>query len=422
MEPNSTHEPQQKAEGGARQSAPHIPSWAISLAVLGIAVAIFLVVYGNWNAWEGDWRVQKTDDAYVHADATALSTKASGVLARMEVADYQHVKTGQLIASLRDDDYKAQLDGAESALRATQAGLDELHHQEEIADSKVAGAQAGVAAAESQIAAAQAGIAAANSTIRDAEAALAGVRAQFQNASEEIDRQQGLFAAKATTLQKLQNQQAQTAAARALRDTRESDVIAAEAQLQARRADLKRAQAGLASSCADVAAAISSRRLLTAKEQQLRAEISARQASVEAARVALGYTTVLAPSNGYIATRNVLPGQMVGPGTTVVSLVQEEPWIIANFKETQLTHIRPGDPAQIKVDTFPSRSWKGHVLFIAPQSGAQTALIPPDNATGNFTKIVQRIPVKIIIDPNQNYESLRAGMSATVSVNTSRGR
>jgi membrane fusion protein (multidrug efflux system) len=420
METNAVHEPQQKAEPVERRSAPHLPSWAISLAILVIAVAIFLLVYGNWNEWESGRRVQKTDDAYVHADATALSTKASGLLARMEVAEYQHVKAGQAIASLRDDDYKAQLDGAQAALHATQAGIDQLRRQEEVADSKITQAEAGVAAAESQVAAAQAGITAANATIRDAEAALNGVHAQFQNASEEIERQQGLFAAKATTLQKLQNQQAQTAAARALLDTRESDVKAAQAQLEARTADLKRAQSGLASSRADVAAAISSRRLLTAKEQELRAEINARQASVESAKVALGYTTIVAPSNGYIASRNVLPGQMVSPGTTVVSLVQEEPWIIANFKETQLTHIRPGDPAEIKVDAFPSRSWKGHVLFIAPQSGAQTALIPPDNASGNFTKIVQRIPVKITIDQGQDDESLRPGMSATIAVTTNR--
>ena len=421
METDAAHEPQQKTEPGVRRSAPHIPSWAISLIILAIAAAIFLLVYGNWNEWEGGRRVQKTDDAYVHADATALSTKASGLLARMEVVEYQHVKVGQTIATLRDDDYKAQLDGAEAALRAAQAEVEELHRQEEIADSKITQAQAGVTAAEGQVAAAQAGITAANSTIRDAEAALSGARAQFQNASEEIERQQGLFAAKATTLQKLQNQQAQTAGAHALLDTRESDTKAAQAQLEARTADSKRAESGLESSRADVAAAISSRRLLTAKEQEVRAEINARRASLEAAKVGLGYTVIVAPANGYIASRNVLPGQMVNPGTTVVSLVEQEPWVVANFKETQLTHIRPGDPAEIRVDAFPSRSWKGHVLFIAPESGAQTALIPPDNATGNFTKIVQRIPVKITIDPNQDCESLRPGMSATVAVTTKRG-
>ena len=398
-----------------------LPSWLVSLVILLIAAGIFLLVYGNWNRWESGKAVQTTDDAYVRADVTALSTKASGLLARIEVAEYQHVKAGQLIASLRDDDYKAQRDAAQAALQATEAGLEELRRQEDAADSKISQAQAAVTAAQSQIAAAQAGVTAAQSTIRTAEAGITGVRAQFENASQEIERQQGLYAGKATTLQKLQTQQAQTAAARALLDSRESDLSSAHAQLQARSADLERAKAGLESSRADVIGAISSRRLLTAKEAQLRAEIKSRRAALESANVALGYTTIVAPADGYIASRNVLPGQMVNPGTTVVSLVEQLPWVQANFKETQLTHIRPGNPAEIRVDAFPSLSWKGHVLLIAPESGAQTALIPPDNATGNFTKIVQRIPVKITLDPNQDLESLRPGMSATVSVRTNAG-
>lgn len=422
MESHSTDTPPPPQSAPAQKSpASRLPSWAVSLAILVIASGIFFLVYGNWNRWESARRVQTTDDAYVRADVTALSTKASGLLARMEVVEYQHVKAGQLIASLRDEDYKAQQDAAQAALDATEAGLQELRRQEEVADSKVTQAHAGVDAARSQIAAAQAGVAAAESTILTAKAGLTGIRAQFENASQEIARQQGLYASKATTLQKLQAQQAQTAASQALLDSRESDLKVAQAQLLARSADLKRAQSGVESSEADVLAAISSRRLLTAKEQQLHAEIEARRAALQSARIALGYTAIVAPSNGYIASRNVLPGQMVNPGTTVVSLVEQMPWLQANFKETQLNRIRPGDAAEIKLDAFPSRSWHGHVLYIAPESGAETALLPPDNATGNFTKIVQRIPVKITFDSNQDFESLRPGMSATVSINTRTG-
>jgi membrane fusion protein (multidrug efflux system) len=397
------------------------PAWAASLVILFIAAGIFFLVYGNWNQWESGRSVQSTDDAYIRADVTALSTKASGILARMEVSEYQRVKAGQLIASIRDDDYLAQQDAAKAALDATVAGVGELHRQEEIADAKVLQAGAGITASESQIASAQAGLVAAESTIRTAEAALIGARAQFESSSQERERQEGLYSSKAATLQKLQSQQGLTAAARAIYESRESDAKAAQAQLQARSADLRRAQAGLESSKADVNAATSSRRLLTAKEAQLHAEIEARRAALQSAKIALGYTTVRAPSNGYIASRNVLPGQMVSPGMTVVSLVQQAPWVQANFKETQLTRIRPGDVVEISVDTFPSRSWKGHVLLIAPVTGAQTALLPPENATGNFTKIVQRIPIKISIDPNQDLESLRPGMSATVKVRTSSG-
>jgi membrane fusion protein (multidrug efflux system) len=397
------------------------PASLVSLAILFLAGGVFFLVYGNWNRWESDRPEQRTDDAYVRADVTALSTKATGLLARLEVSDYQHVDAGQEIAALRDDDYKAAVDSAQAALNATLAELPELRRQAEIADAKTVQTHAAVAAAESQIAAAEAGVAAAASAIRSAEAGLTGVRAQFDNATQESERQEGLLAEKAATLQKAEMQRAQTASARALFESRQQDVKSAQAQADARAADLKRAQSALESARADVVAATGSRRLVDAKEAELRAEIEARRAALESARIALGYTVIKSPSNGYIASRNVLPGQMVAPGTTVVSLVEQTPWIQANFKETQLTRMRAGDEAEIRVDTFPGRSWKGHVLLIAPVTGAQTALLPPDNATGNFTKIVQRIPVKITLDPDRDLESLRPGMSVTVVVKTGKG-
>ncbi len=411
-------------EKPAPPSAPkgsRFPASLVSLVILFLAGGVFFLVYGNWNRWESNRPEQRTDDAYVRADVTALSTKATGLLARMDVSDYQHVDAGQEIAALRDDDYKAAVDSAEAALNATLAELPELRRQGEIADSKTLQARAAVAAAEDQIAAAQAGVAAAASAIRSAEAALKGVRAQFDDATQESERQEGLLSEKAATLQKVELQRAQTASARAQFESRQQDVKAAQAQADARAADLKRAQSGLESARADVSAATGSRQLVDAKEVELRAEIEARRAALESARIALGYTVVKAPTAGYIVSRNVLPGQMVTPGTTVVSMVENTPWIQANFKETQLTRMRPGDEAEVRVDTFPGRVWKGHVLLIAPVTGAQTALLPPDNATGNFTKIVQRIPVKITLDPGRDLESLRPGMSATVAVKTGKG-
>jgi membrane fusion protein (multidrug efflux system) len=397
------------------------PASLVSLVILFIAGGIFFLIYGNWNRWESGQPDQRTDDAYVRADVTALSTKATGLLARLNVSDYQHVDAGQLIASIRDDDYKAQRDSAEAALNATNAELPELRRQAEIADSKIGQAKAAVASAESQIAAAEAGIVAAESSARSVEAALSGVRAQLDDATLEADRQEGLLKEKAATLQKVEVQRAQTASAKATFESQQLAVKAAQAQVEARRADLKHAQASLEAAKTDVAAATSSRQLIDAQETQVRAEIGAKRAALQSARIALGYTTIFAPTAGYIASRNVLPGQMVGPGTTVVSLVEQAPWIQANFKETQLTHVRPGDEAGITVDTFPERKWKGHVLLIAPVTGAQTELVPPDNATGNFTKIVQRIPVKITLDPDQDLTSLRPGMSAIVIVKTGKG-
>src|ERR1700691_928913 len=141
----------------------HFPASVVSLVILFLAAGIFFLVYGNWNRWESGRADQSTDDAYVRADVTALSTKATGLLARMDVAEYQHVETGQLIATIRDDDYKAQQESAEAALNATVAELPELRRQEEVGDSKINQAKAAVAGAESQIAAAQAAVAAAES-------------------------------------------------------------------------------------------------------------------------------------------------------------------------------------------------------------------------------------------------------------------
>ena len=421
-------EGQAVSAGQAAGSVEHVPAtkrfppWAVSLLILAVAAAIFFLIFGNWNRWESDRSEQSTDDAYVRGDLAALSTKASGIVSKMAVEEYQPVKAGQVIATIRDDDYQAQVDAAQAGLDATIAGVEELHRQEQGADAKISQARIGILAAQAEVTAAQAGIAAAKASKIAAQAGVSGAKAQNENATEERQRQEGLFAGKATTLRALQGQVAQSDAARALLAARESDMSSADAQMAARTADLARAQAGVESSRTDLAGALSSRQLLAAKQLEVQSDIEARRAALQSATIALGYTTVVAPTAGYIASRDVLPGQIVSPGTTIVSLVEGNPWVLANFKETQLTKMRPGDEAEVKVDAFPSALWKGHVLIVAPTSGAQTALLPPDNATGNFTKIVQRIPVKIALDPGQELDRLRPGMSATVMVMIGTGR
>ena len=414
-------EGQTDPEQQKKSKRSHVPAWAVSLGIILMAGGIFLVVYGDWNRWESDRSEQSTNDAYVKADLTAVSTKASGLLAKLDVTDYQHLDSGQLIATIRDDDYKAQIEAAQAALKAAEAGVPELQQQKESADSKIAQAKAGVSAAETQIVAAQASVGAAEATVRVSEAQLSSARAVFQNASEEVERQEALYPEKATTLQKLQTQQAQTKSARAALDAAELGVITARAQLDMRRADLERAKSSLEGAKADASAAASARRLLNVKNDEILADIAARRAALDSAKISASYTTIVAPAAGYVASRNVLPGQMVTPGTAVISLVEQAPWIQANYKETQLTFVRPGDPAEIRVDTFPDRRWNGHVLAISPATGAQTALIGPDNATGNFTKIVQRIPVKVALDASQDLSLLRPGMSAVVTIRPNKG-
>jgi membrane fusion protein (multidrug efflux system) len=132
----------------------------------------------------------------------------------------------------------------------------------------------------------------------------------------------------------------------------------------------------------------------------------------------LGYTRIVAPADGAIGERQVRPGQLVSPGTQVISFVAKTRWVQANFRETQLTNIRVGDPAEIRIDVYPEEVVRGRVLEIAPASGSQFALLPPDNATGNFTKVVQRVPVKIALDDSPLIERLRPGLSAVVTIKT----
>jgi membrane fusion protein (multidrug efflux system) len=154
----------------------------------------------------------------------------------------------------------------------------------------------------------------------------------------------------------------------------------------------------------------------------LHADLNSKEAALTLARVNLNYTRITAPDAGIVSERQVRSGQLVSPGTQVISLIQKDVWVQANYKETQLRHMRPGDPAEIRVDAFPGVILKGKVNQVAPASGSQFALLPPDNATGNFTKIVQRVPVKIVLDPGQaSVGQMRPGLSVIATVRTSGG-
>ncbi len=193
----------------------------------------------------------------------------------------------------------------------------------------------------------------------------------------------------------------------------------ARAGLAVRRSDLAQAKAGLLGRNADLEAQRRQRAVLDSQEGQLRADLNAKQAGLKVTETNLEYTRILAPTDGIVGERKVRVGQLVSPGTQVLSLVQSDPWVLANYKETQLTNVRKGDPVEITVDAFPGLVIKGHVEEIAPASGSQFALLPPDNATGNFTKIVQRIPVKIVLEPDENVrQRLRPGMSVISRIKT----
>jgi membrane fusion protein (multidrug efflux system) len=390
----------------------------VSITILGIAVALVFFLGSNWTTWAGEGEQQKTDDAYLRADVTPLSTKAAGIVASVEVSDYQTVKAGDLLVTLRDEDFRAQVDQAEAAVRASESSLVNNQRQKELQDARVAQAQTGISTADAEIAAAQAGILAANSTIANANSGLAATDADVQRTLLERKRQEALVAAESATRQRLEQAIADEERFRAQRASREAEIGAAHAQLASRQADLNRAGARLENSRAELEAQRRQRSVLDSQEQMLRADLKARQASLDLARTNLGYTRIAAPEDGVVGERKVRAGQLVSPGTQVVSLVQRQIWVQANYRETQLRNIREGDPAEIRIDAFPGRTLTGKVAQIAPASGSQFALLPPDNATGNFTKVTQRVPVKIVLDENHESIRLRPGLSVIAVVRT----
>jgi membrane fusion protein (multidrug efflux system) len=382
-----------------------------------MSAGILILITGNWNRWVGDRTWQSTDDAYVHADLTPLSTKVAGLVAAVAVSDYQPVKTGDLLVQLRDDDFRANMEQAEAAVRSGRDALVNNQRQKELQDARIAQANEGVRSTEADIAAAQAGIQAAKSAIANAQSAIDAIQADVERTSLERRRQAALFAADSATRQKLEQAVADETRFRAQLAGRQDDLNSATAQLASRQADLARARAHLGSAKSEVEAQKRQRAVLDSQELLLHADLDAKKAALALGRINLGYTRITAPENGFVGERKVRPGQLVSPGTQVISLVQRDVWVQANYKETQVRHMHPGDPATIRVDAFPGVLLQGKVEQVAPASGSQFALLPPDNATGNFTKIVQRIPVKIVLDSGQaTVSQLRPGLSVTARV------
>ncbi len=392
--------------------------WLVPLFVLILAGGLIVLLTGDWNQWTAERDVQETDDAYVRADLTPLSTKAAGLVDAVDVSDYQPVKAGDLLVRLRDDDFQEQVHEAEAAVAAAEDGLVQNDRQKKLQDARVTVAEDGIRSSEAGISAAQAGIEAANAAIASANSGIAATEADVTRTGKERHRQEALIATESTTPQKLEQAVADEERLRAQLANQRANLAAASAQLASRKADLARAEAGLLSSKSQLEAERRQRAVLDSAEMQLHSELNLKEAALALAQTNLGYTRILAPENGIVSERMVRPGQLVSPGTEVISLVQTGVWVQANYKETQLAGIHPGDTAEVRVDAVPGTSFKGRVEQVSPASGSQFALLPPDNATGNFTKVVQRVPVKIVLDPNQETSRLRPGLSVIAAVHT----
>jgi membrane fusion protein (multidrug efflux system) len=361
LPPPNSKENQQPSEAVA---APvDIKNRLRRLLLAGTAVALLAgAAWYGWDYWTVGRYLVSTDDAYVKADNTTIAPKVSGYLTDVLAGDNQHVKAGQVLARIDDRDFKVALDQAKA---------------------DVAAAQASVASRQAQLEVQQALIDAAKATI-DVDTATK----TFTN--QENKRYTDLAATGYGSVQNAQQAQSRNAGAEAaiLRDT--ANLVSAKKQVELLKAEIAQAEATSA----------------RASAQKAQAELN------------LSYTTITAPIDGVVGNRTLRTGQFVQAGTQLMSLVPTSgAYVVANFKETQLTHVREGQAVDVAVDMFPGQVVHGHVDSLAPASGQEFALLPPDNATGNFTKVVQRIPVKIALDGGAPIE-LRPGMSVIPTIAT----
>jgi membrane fusion protein (multidrug efflux system) len=388
--PMPTTDPPKVVERPASHLKPALQKYGTPLIIVLLAIAVIVTITRNWNGWEGGHVEQVTNDAYVRGDLTPLSTKVPGLVREVKVNDYQQVHKGDLLVQLDDDDFKAQVAQAAAGVEAAKAALENNRRQRELQDSKIERALAGIDQANAQITAAQSG--------KEA------TQADVTRTRAERTRQEALLKTNSATQQKV--------------EAAVADEQRFAAQYASRDADLAQAHTLLRSNESAAEAERRGKAVILSQELQLVADLHAKEAALLVARVSLGYTRIVAPADGTVGERQVRPGQLVSPGTQVMTFVENIRWVAANFRETQLTNIKAGDPAEIRVDVYPGQVFKGRVLEIAPASGSQFALLPPDNATGNFTKVIQRVPVKIALDDSTLTSKLRPGLSAVVTVRT----
>jgi membrane fusion protein (multidrug efflux system) len=336
----------------------------VRVVIILVALAVVVLLTTQWDTWTGARNRQSTEDAYIRGDITPLSAKVDGYIRDVAVGDYQVVKAGDLLVEIENNDYRAHVAQAYADWLGAEAAVGNLKARKDLQHAE----------------------------IDQAQSTIAVTQADVDRTKQELQRQRNLLASSYGTAQKVEQ---------AL-------------------ADQKRFEATLVKNQAEYEAARRQMGVLDTEEIQLRADAKAKHAALELARITLGYTWIAAPVDGLLGERGVRPGQYVHAGTQVISVVPlSNVWVVANYKETQLTHVAIGQKAEITVDTFPNVVVHGKVVGISPASGSQFSLLPPDNATGNFTKVVQRLAVKIALDPdNPLAGKLRPGMSVIATVIT----
>jgi membrane fusion protein (multidrug efflux system) len=393
---------------------------------IGIGVVVLGVLGAGVWVWATSGR-ETTDDAQVDAHVTMVAARVGGTITKINVEDNQLVEAGTVLVELDPRDYQVTVDKMQAELADAEAGAVAAQSNVPITSTTTASnmttARGGVSQAQSGVAAAEKEVEAARARLVTAQARLREAEANATKAARDVERLRGLLAKDEVSQQQFDAASAAAEAQRAAADSARSQIAEAEAGIRVAESKLAQARTGEQQANAELQTAQTGPSQVTAtKARASSAEAHVQQARANLAQAELNreYVTIKAPVRGIVSRKGINVGQVVQPGQPLLAIVQiDDVWITANFKETQLKDMRPGQRAKASIDALGGREFKGKVDSIAGATGARFSLLPPENATGNFVKVVQRVPVKIVLDPGQDPEHLlRPGMSATVTVYT----
>jgi membrane fusion protein, multidrug efflux system len=379
---------------------------AIAIVILILAIGIPYLIYASHHV--------STDDAQIDGNITTIAAKVKGQVSHVYVDDNATVHKGDILVRLDDRDLKAASVQAVAAhaqaVAAHSAAVIGVPQQVAVTSAQIAQANAGVAQGQS-------GIANANAAVVAAKAQLAAAEANLTKAGNDQRRAHMLVAEGAISQSEADATEAAYQSAVAARDAASEGVREAQAGIDRAQAQLQQGTAELA----QAQAGTDTTQIKQAQANTAAAQTAAAWAAAQAAQLQLSYATISAPIDGVVSKRTVNVGDFVTAGQPLMAVVdQKNIWVTANLKETQMTNVRIGQPVSIKVDAFPHQTFRGTVQSISPATGSTFALIPPDNATGNYTKVVQRVPVRIAIDQSSDPSRLlRQGLSAVVTIDTS---
>jgi len=390
-------------------------------------VAVVIVVLGAsvW-LWATAGR-ETTDDAQVDAHVTPVAARVGGTVIEVPVKENQQVEAGTVLVVIDPRDYQVALEKARAEVATAEADAAAARVNIPItstaATGNVSNARGGVAQAEAGIDTAQRGIEAATARLATAQARQREAEANAARTAKDVERFKGLLAKDEIAQQQYDAAVAAADAARAAADSAKAQVQEAQAGISVAQSQLMQARAGHTQAAAQLQTAQTAPEQVAAQRARASsadARVLQQRAALQQAELNVQYTTLKAPMKGIVSKKGVEVGQVIQPGQPLMTVIPlEEVWVTANFKETQLQSMRPGQPAVIEVDAYGGREFKAHVESLAAATGSRFSLLPPENATGNFVKVVQRVPVRIVLDEKQDAaQLLRPGMSVTAKVYT----